>query len=834
MNKIVFYILTLITLYAFASVKGFSPEWMKFGLIYTAFFIYLFYVGVFKSKIAITESLKNFFASINAWKNNFISRLKQGFNDIKQLKGNTGELATNKNHSFYRLLFYLLVLISFIFIPYLSFDYGITMDEPQDHIYFEKVFNYFKTFGEDKSCLDENAGVNSHLVNYGPFVNLLCVVVAKYISPFGLYETRHIVISLFGCIGLLFTGLLARKLGNWRMACLAFLFMLLSPFYFGHSMNNQKDIPFAAFYITSLYFIVKYLLELPKPSARTLFLLTVSIGITLSIRIGGLLLIAYLVMFAGLYWLYLTRKNGLKNSLKEGFSLLKNIGVVGALAYLIGIIIWPYALQSPLSNPLKSLSGFEKFSLVHIWELFEGKRYYMKDFPWYYVPKSIAITAPLFIILGFLVSFKDAFSSAKKFFFGILIFTLIFPITYLIYKHSAVYSSWRHMLFVYSPMVVLAAYGWDNLLSINKKAIRIAVASVLFILLGRVGYWMVKNHPYEYVYYNEFVGGVNGAYGNYETDYWCQSPKEAIEWLIENDPEVKTKRTAVASNNVTQSLSYYSEKMTDSVKVLWARESEWGKQKYDYAIWTTRTLSPTQLKNGYFPPKGTIHVIKVDDVPLAAIVKVENTFLPDGYRLMDQRKLPEAIESFKKAAAYNPLDEEPCRAMAMAQTESGDFDNAITNFNKSIQLRPENFYSYLYLGLTYLRKNDFDNAIKSLSLSIKHKINNSMAYEVMGDAYLNTQQFDFSLKSYETSMSYAGPNEHVYNKMGKAFLGKYMMSPQFGEKNLDEAMNYFNAAIQMNPKFPEFYQNMAYAFSKKGNNDMANKYMQQAKALSGK
>jgi hypothetical protein len=36
-------------------------------------------------------------------------------------------------------------------------------------------------------------------------------------------------------------------------------------------------------------------------------------------------------------------------------------------------------------------------------------------------------------------------------------------------------------------------------------------------------------HPYEYVYYNTLVGGVAGAYREYELDYWAISYREAME-----------------------------------------------------------------------------------------------------------------------------------------------------------------------------------------------------------------------------------------------------------------------------------------------------------------
>jgi hypothetical protein len=44
---------------------------------------------------------------------------------------------------------------------------------------------------------------------------------------------------------------------------------------------------------------------------------------------------------------------------------------------------------------------------------------------------------------------------------------------------------------------------------------------------------IVQLHPYEYAYYNSFVGGTDGAFRSYETDYWLTCYKEAVEQLNE-------------------------------------------------------------------------------------------------------------------------------------------------------------------------------------------------------------------------------------------------------------------------------------------------------------
>ena len=47
----------------------------------------------------------------------------------------------------------------------------------------------------------------------------------------------------------------------------------------------------------------------------------------------------------------------------------------------------------------------------------------------------------------------------------------------------------------------------------------------------------IKLHPYQYIYYNSLVGGVNGAARQYELDYWGTSFKEAAEYLNRNAPK---------------------------------------------------------------------------------------------------------------------------------------------------------------------------------------------------------------------------------------------------------------------------------------------------------
>ena len=58
----------------------------------------------------------------------------------------------------------------------------------------------------------------------------------------------------------------------------------------------------------------------------------------------------------------------------------------------------------------------------------------------------------------------------------------------------------------------------------------VLVASLLVTVVD-----MVQLHPYQYVYFNRLVaGGLPGAVGQYDTDYWGASCKEGVEWTVDH------------------------------------------------------------------------------------------------------------------------------------------------------------------------------------------------------------------------------------------------------------------------------------------------------------
>src|SRR2546428_5838213 len=119
-------------------------------------------------------------------------------------------------------------------------------------------------------------------------------------SPLGVYETRHLLNGLVGLLGLAGCWKLGRALGGPRAGCIALIFLLLTPNYYGQMFNNPKDIPFAVGGVWATYYMVRILPALPRPPLGFLIKMGLAIGLALGVRVGGLLFFCYLGLLLGL------------------------------------------------------------------------------------------------------------------------------------------------------------------------------------------------------------------------------------------------------------------------------------------------------------------------------------------------------------------------------------------------------------------------------------------------------------------------------------------------------------------------------------------------------
>ncbi len=706
--------------------------------------------------------------------------------------------------SLLRPLFITALLLTLVILPLISYRAGISGDEEKHWLQAEKVYNYFSSGGKDTLALTDPT---YKLNYYGQSFDLLTYIFIKTFHIKNIYETRHVLNGFTGALTIITAALLVRLLIGYGAGILSLFLLFFSPRLLGHAMNNPLDIPFALGYIFTILQMVRFLKRLPEFSVKIAILIALGIAFTISIRIGGLILVPYLFLFSSIYliynkWPWTFMSNGYLKFIRKGLVYLV---IISLSAYFISLLPWPYALKSPLKNPFNALKMMSNIT-VSLRVMFEGKIIWSDNLPWYYIPKNILITVPIVILVFFAVPLFTFYRNRDKvnpFWIFMLYFASLFPVVYIIYKGSNVYGGWRHVLFIYPALVILATTGiiWIRDLFPGRWLRSAFILIIVAAMTGPVIH-IFRNFPLQYIYYNRLVGGVEKASKKYETDYYLVSLKPGTEWIRENILPGQKSEVSVISNAPSATVQYYFRDESGKVSLPYTRYYDRGVYNWDYAVFFMNYIDPYQIRNGIWPPKNTIHEVKVDDVPVCAVVKRENRDdyygvlkLNEGIREKDGSKVVEGIRLLDKAMQYDKNNEVSYLSAAHGYILLGQFEKARQKLHALLSIYPNYDKALNLIGYSYLMESEnnrdpilIDRAMVIFNQVINFNYKNSQAFYYLGLAYM--------LK---------GDDE--------------------------QALNFFNKTLGLNPRYKDAYYSIATMLEKRGEHAEALRYRKYADSL---
>jgi tetratricopeptide (TPR) repeat protein len=668
------------------------------------------------------------------------------------------------------------ISIALMLLVAMSWNSPISGDE---HVHLEQARNnirYLKTMGADKEALNTPI---SRLKHYGQSFDTITTLMADFLGIENPYRFRHVSNALMAWLIILFTSLTAIHLTRSGMAgVFAVLLMLVSARFMGHAMNNLKDIPFALSFICSIYFTFRFLDRLPAISWKNIIFIILGIAFGISIRIGGLLIIAFFILFTSL-WVYFSFQRGDINKveLRKLVRLLPFVAmIIIVISWLLGILLWPWALESPVLHPLKSLALMIDYPTT-VRQVFEGHLYWSDSFPWYYLFKYVLITTPVIVLMGFLaflfLRIQEPEALVKALF---LLIAFGFPLFYAATTGANVYGGWRQMLFVYPPFVVLAALGlWSIYRSIRSNRIGIAIGvSFLGIFLSFPSYFIIKNYPYQYIYFNALVGGTYGAYGNYELDYYFTSFKKAYQFI---DTQLDETPKVVAANFIIP--EYYKDKPYRSALIDYYNRSAYA---WDYAVVCNTFLNPAQLKNGNWPPKNTVYTIDIEGRPILAIIKRVTHKDIEGIIALTKGDYTTAITLLSEALNQDTENESILLNLARAHFYSGDHMSAVYQLERLEEINPGNEWSNDIRGEILMKEGNYEAAIALFSENLRMNYKFFHSYVNLAKAYLAMNQEENAIEQLKTCLRinpFYQPAYKVYGALlierGETELGRKML-----------------------------------------------------------
>lgn len=281
----------------------------------------------------------------------------------------------------------------------------------------------------------------------------------------------------------------------------------------------------AMFGAIAAFFFYSMALERDRAIWRSL-IKTAALMLFSASALGSLIAMRVIGIFAGLllsgYLLIRGRKR-----------LLMPMAMYWLFAVVVLYLAWPTLWGDAIGRLWTRLVATSSFDPRAV--LFEGRHILSHDLPWYYLPKLMAyqLTEPVLplAMLGGYLAVRKVLREGLGGNEVPLVLLAWFAIPFLaqVTLGIPIYDNFRQLLFIVPPLIIIAGIGFADLLSIVKPKSLHALLAIFAIAPGLIN--MVKLHPYEYSHYNLLVGGVSGAYGRFETEYWCTSFRKAVEYI---------------------------------------------------------------------------------------------------------------------------------------------------------------------------------------------------------------------------------------------------------------------------------------------------------------
>lgn len=404
-------------------------------------------------------------------------------------------------------------------------SYGLAWDEPLFYDYGEALkyaYTPANWFSGDFDVTRSFGSSGSDHANRGPAYLLVATPLVSFFEWLGLdlASAWHLTNFLTFNLGIYLLYRLASKWMSKESALAVAALFTFQPLLWGHAFINPKDIPFLTFFLGSVVFGFELIDEWKannKIPISKLLLSAFFLGIATSIRILGPLAAILTILYALV--------QGIKIS-----ELLKRpaIWLYAILALSIMFASWPYLWLNPIQK-FTEVFVFMSDNPTQLNVLFAGENFQAGEIPLRYFPilLSYTLTEPSYflIAIGVFLGFWNA-DTKKRLTLTILFIWFGILVAYILLRRPAMYDGYRHFLFILPPLFIYAGFTFETIFNWLKQRWQQILLAIAILAFGFLP--IIQLHPYQYAYYNNFAGGVDGVFRNYETEYWLTCYREAV------------------------------------------------------------------------------------------------------------------------------------------------------------------------------------------------------------------------------------------------------------------------------------------------------------------
>jgi tetratricopeptide (TPR) repeat protein len=147
-----------------------------------------------------------------------------------------------------------------------------------------------------------------------------------------------------------------------------------------------------------------------------------------------------------------------------------------------------------------------------------------------------------------------------------------------------------------------------------------------------------------------------------------------------------------------------------------------------------------------------------------------------------------AIDDFTKVINEKPDYSLAYNNRGSAYLNLGQLEKAKNDFDNAIRLSPTNTRIYVNFGLIYAHKNDHRKAIEYYSLALQNDSMDTLIFANRSKSYFYIGEYDLAIKDCLTAIKYDSTNSNIYVNLGLSLLMENIFSE--ANANFQKALMY--------------------------------------------
>jgi len=174
-----------------------------------------------------------------------------------------------------------------------------------------------------------------------------------------------------------------------------------------------------------------------------------------------------------------------------------------------------------------------------------------------------------------------------------------------------------------------------------------------------------------------------------------------------------------------------------------------------------------------------------------------------GLAYRNLKEYQRAIEDYSRAIELDPTYVYAYNSRGLAYADLEEYQRAIEDYSRAIELDPTSVSAYNSRGDAYADLEEYQRAIEDYNRAIELNPTSDYAYNNRGLAYAELEEYQRAIEDFNRAIELDPTSDYAYNSRGLAYRNL---------KEYQRAIEDYNRAIELNPTSDYAYNNRGLAY----------------------